>query len=98
MEIHAKKKADARMNLLTEAVHLQKTRPTFSPGFPQLPILNEPGKHLRLHEDAQETTDALRCHCLAEGLSLKASLSALVLSDEQGVMAHSLQEEADESL
>lgn len=71
---------------------------TFSPGLPQLPILNEPCKHLRLHEDAQEATDTFGRHGLAEGLSLENALSALVLSDKQGVMADGLEEEADESL
>ncbi len=71
---------------------------TFSSGLSQLPILNEPCKHLRLHEDAQETSDAFRCHRLAEGLSLENTLSTLILSDEQGVMADGLQKEADESL
>lgn len=71
---------------------------TFGAALPQLSILDEPCKHLRLHEDAQETTDAFRRHRLAEGLSLENTLSALVLSDEQGVMADGLQEEADEGL
>lgn len=77
---------------------LREAQSTFSPGLPQLPILNEPGKHLRLHEDAQETSDAFRRHRLAEGLSLENALSTLILSDEQGVMADGLQEEADEGL
>lgn len=71
---------------------------TFSPVLPQLPILNETSKHLRLHEDTQETTDAFRRHGFTEGLSLKNALSALILSDKQGVMSDGLQEEADESL
>lgn len=73
-------------------------RSTFGTGLPQLPILNEPCKHLRLHEDAQETTDAFRRHGLAEGLPLKNALSAIILSDEQRVMADGLQEKADEGL
>lgn len=71
---------------------------TFGSSLPQLPILNEPGEHLRLHEDAKEAADAFRRHRLAEGLSLKNTLSTLVLSDEQGVVADGLQEEADEGL
>lgn len=71
---------------------------TFSPVLPQLPILNETSKHLRLHEDTQETTDAFRRHGFTEGLSLKNALSALILSDKQGVMSDGLQKEADESL
>lgn len=77
---------------------LRKGQSTFSPGLPQLSILDEPCEHLRFHEDAQETTDAFRRHRLAEGLSLENALSALVLSDKQGVMADGLQEEADEGL
>lgn len=71
---------------------------TFGTGLPQLPILNEPRKHLRLHEDAQETTDAFRRHRLAEGLPLKNALPAIILGDEQRVMADGLQEKADEGL
>lgn len=71
---------------------------TFGPSLPQLTILNEPCKHLRLHEDAQEAPDALGRHRLAEGLSLEDAFAALVLSDEQRVMADGLQEEADKSL
>lgn len=71
---------------------------TFGTGLPQLPVLNEPGEHLRLHEDAEEAADAFRRHRLAESLPLKNALPALVLSDEQGVVAHGLQEEADEGL
>lgn len=71
---------------------------TFGPGLPQLPILDEPCKHLRLHEDAQETTDAFRRHRLAEGLPLENTLSTVILCDEQGVMADGLQEEANEGL
>lgn len=71
---------------------------TFSPSLPQLAILNEPCKHLRLHKDAQEATDALRRHRLAEGLSLENAFAALVLGDKQGVMSDGLQEEANESL
>ena len=76
----------------------EEQQSTFGTALPQLSILDEPSKHLRLHEDAQETTDAFRRHRLAEGLSLENTLSALVLSDEQGVMADGLQEEADEGL
>lgn len=61
---------------------LRKEQSTFSSGLPQLPILNEPCKHLRLHEDAQETTDAFRRHSLAEGLSLENALSTLILMDK----------------
>lgn len=71
---------------------------TFGTGLPQLPVLNEPGEHLRLHEDAEEAADAFRRHRLAESLPLKNAFPALVLSDEQGIVAHGLQEEADEGL
>lgn len=94
----AEKSTAAKINVLGETVHAQKPRSTFSPRFPQLPILNEASKHLRLHEDAQETTDALGGHGLAKRLSLEDPLSTLVLRDEQGVMSHRLQEEADEGL
>lgn len=71
---------------------------TFSPGFPQLSILNEACKHLRFHEDAKETADAFRCHRLAEGLPLENSLPALILSDKQGIMSNGFQEKANEGL
>lgn len=71
---------------------------TFGTALPQLAILNEAGEHLRLHEDAQEAADALGRHRLAESLPLKSALPALVLCNEQGVVTHRLQEEADEGL
>lgn len=71
---------------------------TFGPSLPQLPILNEPCKHLGLHEDAQETADAFGRHRLPEGLPLEDPLPALILCDEEGVMADGLQEEADKGL
>lgn len=83
--------------LLQILIHSLLKQP-FSPCFPQLPVLNEPCKHLRLHENAQETTNALGRHRLAKSLSLENALAALVLRDEEGVMSHCLQEEADEGL
>lgn len=71
---------------------------TFCPGLSQQSIVNEPCKHLRLHKDSEETSDAFRCHGLPEGLSLENPLSVLILSDKQGVMPNGLQEEADEGL
>lgn len=71
---------------------------TFSSGLPQLSVLNEPGEHLRLHEDAEEAADAFWRHRFAESLPLKNALAALILGDEEGVVTHGLQEEADERL
>lgn len=95
MEIHREKTFLSKL-LKEKKRPFREGQSTFSPGLPQLSILNEPCKHLRLHEDAQETTDALWRHCLAEGLPLENTLSTLILSDEQGVMADGLQKEADE--
>ena len=71
---------------------------TFGPSLSQLPVLNKPCKHLGLHEDAEETADAFGRHGLPEGLSLEDPLPALFFSDEEGVMSHGLQKEADEGL
>lgn len=93
-EIHS---SAAKLNPLGDS-GAQKPCSTFSPCFPQLPVLDEASKHLRLHEDAQETADALGRHGLAKRLPLEDPLSSLVLRDEKGVMSHRLQEEADEGL
>lgn len=71
---------------------------TFCPALPQLTVLDEAGKHLGLHEDPQETADALWGHRLAESLTLEDALTPFTLGHEQRVMANSLQEEADEGL
>lgn len=60
--------------------------------------MDEPRKHLGLHEDPQEATDALGGHRLAEGLALETAFSSLALAEEQGVVADGFQEETDEGL
>lgn len=44
--------------------------PTFSVLPAQLPLLNKAPEALRLHEDLQETAQALGGHGLAEGITL----------------------------
>lgn len=62
----------------------------------QLSLLDEASKHLGLHENLQEPTEALGRDSFAEGLSLQGPLLALACRQEQGVVAHNLHEEADE--
>lgn len=61
----------------------------------QLPLLYEASKCLGLHEDLQETAEALGGDSFAEGLALQGPLLALTHRQEQGVVAHDLHEEAD---
>lgn len=81
-----------------KVVKVREQQSTFSPRLPQLPILDEPCEHLRLHEDTQETANTFRSHRFAESLPLEEALSALVLSDKQGVVADGLEEEANKGL
>lgn len=71
---------------------------TFGPTLPHLPILDESSKHLRLHEDPQESPDALRSHRLAEGFTLEDALPSFALGKKQRIVANGLQEKADEGL
>lgn len=75
-----------------------QARFTFSPILPHLLILDESSKHLRLHEDTQESADALRSHRLAEGFALEEALPSFTLGKKQGIVANGLQEKADEGL
>lgn len=102
VSIHSVSSAAQSVLKVLEWKSIEKTQgtaeSTFSSCLPQLSILNKPCKHLRLHEDPQETANTFRRHWLAKGLPLENALSTLVLSDKQGVMADSFQEEADEGL
>lgn len=80
-----------------------------SKGLPvQLSLLDEPAKHLRLHEDFQEAAYSLGRDGLAETLSLEEAghrwgggggITVLPLNiDKELVVAHQLHKEADESL
>lgn len=71
---------------------------TFGSTLPHLLILDESSKHLRLHEDPQESADALRSHRLAEGFALEDALPSFALGKKQRIVANSLQEKADEGL
>lgn len=65
---------------------------------PQLPVLDEASKHLRLHKNLKKTPDALGSHRLAEGLALKGPLPLLTLRQKEGVVPDGLHEEPDEHL
>ncbi len=71
---------------------------TFGPTLPHLPILDESSKHLGLHEDPQESPDALRSHRLAEGFALEDALPSFAMGKKQRIVANGLQEKADEDL
>ena len=104
--IHIKNSTIISSNFLTKKkkgyswkqLTLREKQSTFSPSLPQLSILNETCKHLRLHEDPKEATDAFRRHRLTEGLPLENALPTLILSDKQAVMANGFQKEADKGL
>ncbi len=71
---------------------------TFGSTLPHLPILDESSKHLGLHEDPQESPDALRSHRLAEGFALEDALPSFAMGKKQRIVANGLQEKADEDL
>lgn len=71
---------------------------TSNPLLPQLPLLNEAPKHLRLHEDLQEASKAFGGDRLAESLALQGPLFSLSGGQEEGVVAHDLHKETDKGL
>lgn len=71
---------------------------TFRSALPQLSVLDESSKHLRLHEDSQEAADAFGGYGLAEGFTLEHALASLALSQEERIVSNGLQEKADEGL
>lgn len=71
---------------------------TSDPLLPQLPLLNEAPKHLRLHEDLQEAPEALGGDGFAESLTLQSPLLSLRGGQEKGIVAHDLHKETDKGL
>lgn len=74
----------------------------------ELPLLDEPAKHLGLHEDIQETPDRLGWDGFAETLTQeragdggggRGGVAVLPFAgDEEGIVAYELHEETDKGL
>lgn len=89
---------------------LKKSVQTFQALPPDLSLLHKPRKHLRLHEDLQESPQALGGHGLTESLALEGRRSwrggrrgggffiTVAATHKERVMTHNLHEEAHECL
>lgn len=74
----------------------------------ELPLLDEPAEHLRLHEDLQEAPHSLGGGCLPEPLALEGAgargggrggVAVLTFTkEEEWIVAHELHEEAHKGL
>lgn len=74
----------------------------------ELPLLDEPAKHLGLHEDLQEATHGLRWDCFAKTLTLEGASDRgggrgrvavfPFTRGEEWIVAHQLHEETHEGL
>lgn len=74
----------------------------------KLSLLDEPAKHLSLHEDLQEATHSLRQDCFAKTFTLEGAgdrgggrgrIAILSFADdEEWIVAHQLHEKTDKGL
>lgn len=74
---------------------------TFAPSLPQLPVVDEAGEHLCVHEELQKLAGTTRGVRFAEALPLQlpgATTGGAAFTHVEGIVAHQLHEETHKGL